>query len=428
MKTLATTCISLLLLLVTATAGPLTTGQRISLALEDVPITAALNMIAEQNELNLVVAGDVGGNVTLRLDDVDIATALDAILTANGFNYFLKDNVIVVKSTAADAAGELETRVIRLDFVKPVTAEKALAAVKSSKGSVTILDRQSQGSAGGQEYQPNRILISDYPNLIEKMLAVLEEIDIQERSVMIEAKIIETTIDSETNLGITWPTSMSASLSGADGAVAGDETTAIDDPSGQASGLYDPNNGSWAWGKLSVGEVNWILNMLELDGNSRLVSDPRITTLENHPAEFKFETVIPIQTINRFTEGAATSDIVTYEDEEIGISLKVLARINDSGKVTMEVQPIVEDILGYTGPTDNQKPITASRSIITTITVRDGETVALGGLLKETEIERIQRVPLLGHIPLIGAALFSSKSTEKTSTDLLILITPHILD
>jgi type II secretory pathway component GspD/PulD (secretin) len=168
--------------------------------------------------------------------------------------------------------------------------------------------------------------------------------------------------------------------------------------------------------------------MLEQDGNSRLVSDPRITTLENHAAEFKFETVIPIQTINRFTEGASTSDIVTFEDEEIGISLQVLARINDSGNVTMDVHPVVEDILGYTGPTDNQKPITASRSITATITVQDGETVALGGLLKETEIERVQRVPLLGHIPLIGSALFSNKSTEKSSTDLLILITPHILD
>ena len=192
--------------------------------------------------------------------------------------------------------------------------------------------------------------------------------------------------------------------------------------------MYDPATGDWTWGKLSVAEVNWILNMLEKDGNSRLISDPRITTLENHEAEFRFETIIPIQTINRFTEGAATSDIVTYEDQEVGISLKVLARINEDGKVTMDVEPTVEDILGYTGPTDNQKPITASRSIRTRVTVNDGETVALGGLLKENEIESVQRVPLLGHIPLIGRLLFSSKSVEKKSTDLLILITPHILD
>jgi type II secretory pathway component GspD/PulD (secretin) len=170
-----------------------------------------------------------------------------------------------------------------------------------------------------------------------------------------------------------------------------------------------------------------ILNMLEKNGNSRLVSDPRIATLENHEAVIKFQTVIPIQTINRFTEGSSTSDIVTFQDEEIGISLRVVPRINEGGTLTLEVEPTVEDITGYVGTTNNQKPIKASRSIKTTITVNDGESVALGGLLKETEIENIERFPILGHIPLVGSFLFSSKSKEKTSTDLLILITPHIM-
>jgi type II secretory pathway component GspD/PulD (secretin) len=191
--------------------------------------------------------------------------------------------------------------------------------------------------------------------------------------------------------------------------------------------VYDPQNGNWTWGKLSVGEVNWILNTLEKDGNSRLVSDPRITTLENHEAIFKFETIIPIQTVNRFTEGAATSDIVTFEDKAVGISLRVVPRINEAGTITMEVQPQVEDIIRMVGPEGNQKPVTASRSIHTWVTVGDGESVALGGLLKESEVESVQRVPLLGHIPLLGTWLFSSKHKQKTSTDLLILITPHIL-
>jgi type II secretory pathway component GspD/PulD (secretin) len=256
MKTLATTCATLLLLVVSAWAGPLTTDQKISLALEEVPITAALNMIATQNELNLVVAGEVSGNVTVRLDDVDIATALDAILTANGFNYFLKDNVIIVKPTEADAAGELDARVVRLKYIDPVTARKALAALKSLKGTVTILDRKGEGDSGDDAYRPNRIIISDYPNLLDRMMGMLSEIDVAERSIMIEAKIIETTIDSESNLGITWPTSLSASLSGAEGTATTDATTVTDDGTTKASGVYDPNNGSWTWGKLSVGEVN----------------------------------------------------------------------------------------------------------------------------------------------------------------------------
>ncbi|MCD6250161.1 MAG: hypothetical protein J7J98_07530 [candidate division Zixibacteria bacterium] len=419
----------LLTICCTIQADSLTTERKLSLTLEDMPLVTVLNMIAAQNELNLVVSGEVNGNISVNLEGVDVRTALDAILIANGYNYFLIDDVIVVKSANADAAGELESRVIKLKYLSPVTAQKAVTSAMSTKGKVAILDRTSESGDGGsgQQYQPNQIVVTDYPNLLDKIEALIAKIDVRERSIMIEAKIIETSIDSKSNLGITWPTSLSASLTGAQ-ASTGTTTATTDDGDDNASGVYDPSNGNWQWGKLSVGEVNWILNALEQDGNSRLVSDPRITTLENHEAEFKFATIIPIQTINRFTEGSATSDIVTFEDEEVGISLRVLPRINEEGRITMDVEPIVEDILGYTGPADSQKPITASRSIRTRVTVEDGETVALGGLLKEDEIERVQRVPLLGQIPLLGKLLFSSTSTEKRSTDLLILITPHILD
>jgi type II secretory pathway component GspD/PulD (secretin) len=91
------------------------------------------------------------------------------------------------------------------------------------------------------------------------------------------------------------------------------------------------------------------------------------------------------------------------------------------------VYPQVEDIIGYAGPADNQKPITASRSLSTTVTVNDGETVALGGLLKETDIVQKQKFPVLGYIPVIGSLFFTNKSTEKTTTDLIILITPRIM-
>jgi len=415
--------VTILLIPLTATVNAqMPEGRKLSLALEEIPITSALNMIATQNGLNLVVAGEVSGTVTVRLENVDVATALDAILTANGYNYFVKNNVIVVKPVTSDAAGELESRVVTLKYVSPVTAEKAVASVKSTRGSVTILDRGTENTPSDGKYHPNRIVVTDYPALVNRLVSVIEEIDIPERSIMIEARIIETTIDARTNLGLSWPTALTARLSD-DKAV----STVADAPDRSSAGVYDPQTGDWTWGKLSVGEVNLILNVLEKDGNSRLISDPRITTLENHEAIFKFETIIPIQTINRFTEGAATSDIVTFEDEEVGISLRVLPRINEGSTITMDVEPRVEDIIGYTGPTGNQKPITASRSISARISVNDGETVALGGLLKENEIENVQRVPLLGHIPLLGPWLFSSKSTEKSSTDLLILITPHIL-
>jgi type IV pilus secretin PilQ/predicted competence protein len=410
------------LIWVSSSFAQMPSDRKLSLTLDNVPIVTALNMIAKQNGLNLVISGEVAGSVSVRLQDVDVATALDAVLTANGYNYFLKDNVIIVKSVSTDAAGEFESRVVTLKYISPVTAEKAVTAIMSTKGHVTILDRSAQNETGQNSYHANRIVITDYPSMISRSVEVIEQIDIPERSIMIEARIIETTIDSKSDIGLSWPTAVGARLSDDDNSAT---TTTTDQ--WHSAGVYEPQNGNWAWGKLSVGEVSLILNALQQNGNSRLVSDPRITTLENHEAVFKFETIIPIQTINRFTEGAATSDIVTYEDKEVGISLRVLPRINEGGTITLDVEPRVEDILRMIGPAGNQKPETASRTIQTRVTVNNGETVALGGLLKENETESIQRVPLLGHIPLIGRWLFSSKTTEKSTTDLLILITPHLL-
>ena len=422
----------LVLVLFTGTilANDALSTRRISMELEGVPIASVLNTIASQNGLNLVISGEVDGNVTMRLDNVDVQTALDAVLTANGYNYFLKDDIIVVKSMSASTAGELSSRVVTLKYLDPTTAQKALESRVSGKGQVVILDKSSQGITTGSGYQANRLLITDFPNVIDDLVALVNEMDVPERSVLIEARIIETTVDANSNLGFSWPTAISGQLADADdGSTDETSTTTTSTTSSTSSaGLYDPNNGDWTWGKLSVGQLSAVLHLLQQNGNSKLVSDPRITTLENHEAVFKFTTIIPIQTINRFTEGAATSDIVTFEDEEVGISLTVTPRINEDNRITLEVNPTVEDIIGYNGPSDNQKPITASRSIQTRVTVENGETVALGGLLKENEIENVQKVPLLGHIPVLGSLLFTNKSKEKSSTDLIILITPRIIE
>ena len=425
-KILIRSALVALLLAGTALSEPIPPKARLSLELEGVPLTDVLQMIADQNHLNLVVSGDVQGKVTMRLNDVDIRSALDAILTAGGYTYFLKDDVIVVKPVGADVSSELVSKTMTLQYIDPVTAKKALDSRISDRGEVVVLDKAADGSSQSGPYRANRIVITERPNNIDQLVSLVKEMDAPERLVLIEAKIIETKIDDATKLGLQWPTSVSTDLTGADNGTSSSDyyTTTT---SNNNSGVYDPNNGDWTWGKLSVGQASLILDMLDRNGNSKLISDPRITTLENHEAEIRIETVIPIQTINRFSEGAVIQDVVTFQDESVGISLKVTPRINGDGRITLEVNPTVEDIIGYSGPSDNQKPITASRSIVTQIAVNDGETVALGGLFKEDEIDVTHRVPLLGHIPLLGKILFSNSSKEKSTTDLIILITPSIV-
>ena len=149
--------------------------------------------------------------------------------------------------------------------------------------------------------------------------------------------------------------------------------------------------------------------------------------MENETATIKIQTVIPIPTINRFSEGAVIQDIVTFQDKEVGISLKVTPRINGDSAIIMRVNPVVEEIIEKVGIGDNWKPVTSERSIVTTVTVRNNETLALGGLLKDSRYETKTKVFLLGSIPVLGA-LFTHTETETKTTDLLILITPRIID
>ncbi|MCP4703234.1 MAG: type II and III secretion system protein, partial [candidate division Zixibacteria bacterium] len=151
-----------------------------------------------------------------------------------------------------------------------------------------------------------------------------------------------------------------------------------------------------------------------------------ITTLNNYEAEIEVTTIIPIQTINRFSEGGSVQDIVSFQDEEIGITLKVTPHITENDEIMLDVKPSVAEIIGYSGPIDSQKPITSQRSVNARIIVKNNETAVLGGLMKENKIETVQKVFLLGSIPIIGN-LFKHKTTQVNNTELLILITPTIL-
>ncbi len=410
-------------------ADGLFSGEKLSLQLESASLRTVLDMIAEQHKLNFVISGEIDEKVTVRLDNVDVASALDALLTSNQLNYYINGDVIVIKPISMDAAGELTSRLVVLKYIDPMTAKKALDSHKSVKGQIVIMDNTgAEQSESDKSFSANRILISDFPPVVQAQIKLVEEIDKPERLIQISVKIIESQLDSTSKLGFVWPTTITSNLrkpistTGASGSTT--NTTGIT-PSAVE---WNPNNGDWTWGTLNVEQLSLLLDFLKSDNKTKLISDPYLTVTENYEAEIKSQTIIPIQTINRFTEGAATSDIVTFEDEEVGISLVVTPRINEEGRITLEVFPTVENIVGFTGPTNNQKPIKSSRSIRTRVTVNNGETLALGGLLSEEETIQKQKVPILGSIPILGSLLFTHKNTEKRKADLIILITPTIVN
>ncbi|MEK7774614.1 MAG: secretin and TonB N-terminal domain-containing protein [Candidatus Zixiibacteriota bacterium] len=430
MKTILTT----LVILATAAlsigppvkAGILDDSKKISLELSDAPIATVVSMIARQQKLNLSLAGTISGRISVRLEDVPVRAALDAILIPNGYTYYVRDNILVVRAMSSDAesVGDLASQTVTLKYVDPKAAQKALESRKSSRGQIIVLEALQNttsvktGGASTSNFTPNRMVITDYPSVLTDLLKMVAEMDMPERMVSIAVKIIESSVDNHSKLGFLWPTQAGATLGSA-----GDSST-----SGSGSGVYNPTTGSWNWSTLTVDQTRIVLDMLDQDGKAKLISDPHLTTVENHEAEIKIATVYPIPTINRFSESGSTTDLLTFQDQEVGISLKVTPRINDNGMITLDVFPKVEDIIGYVGTDQNQKPITSERSVRTRICVANGQTAALGGLLKDNDIRSSTKVPFFGSIPIFGKLLFTNSTTRKETSDLIILITPKIVE
>ncbi len=244
----------------TAGGQGLNSDQKISLELEKVPINTALNMIARQYGLNIVIPGDIDDRVTIRLNNVELASALDALLTSNGLNYYFSDDIIVVKKIEKDAVGELTSKLVTLLYADAVTAKKALDSRKSEKGKVVILDKKSDDEdEAAKHYTANRILILDYPNVLAEQLKLIKEIDIPERLISISVKIIESQIDKNSKLGLLWPTSITANFGKSDSGLA--STGFV-----QGVGELNPNSGNWTWGKLNVKQLTLVLDLLSKNG------------------------------------------------------------------------------------------------------------------------------------------------------------------
>lgn len=411
-------------------------------------LNQVLRLIAKQNNLNIITSDKVKGVVTVSFDQVTLKGALDAILAAHGYDYVISNNIIIVKSRQESMIGDLETRVYKLKYINASDATAALKNVITERGNIQTFNRnfpdasgQSAGAAagaGGTETPSSVLVITDDPNNLAGIESVIRQLDKPQPQVMIAVKFIETRLDHNDALGINW--TVKARLSGGPqpNIGAGTGTTGGAGLTGSTGGVSSRTTGFPMFGKyknldlaiLSLQEFQAVLEMLFTQGNSRLLSDPRIATIDNQPAEINVSTTIPIL-VPQDNAGGGIGGLGTalvrntFEEKEISIKLNVLPRVNTDRFITMVVEPLVEAITGYTGP-DQDRPIVASRSAKTQVMVKDGETIAIGGLIKDDKFETFKKVPILGDIPLLGA-LFRHKSVQTEKTDLLIFITPHIV-
>ena len=182
--------------------------------------------------------------------------------------------------------------------------------------------------------------------------------------------------------------------------------------------------GSISYGTLTFDEYGAVIDFLNSNTNSKLISNPRILAMDNQEAFISVGTTFPIPQITRGVGGQG--DVVTFQYRDVSIALRVTPHVSDDGTITLFVNPEIEEVIGQVSAGGNSAPITSKRSVETVVNLKNNETMVIGGLIRENTIETISKIWLLGDIPLIGN-LFRHKSKTKSQTDLLIFITPRLV-
>ncbi len=428
-------------------------GERLTLNFQDIETRAVLQLLADTSNLNIVVSDSVQGNVTLRLQNVPWDQALDILLTTKGLDLRRNGNVILVapaEEIAARERAELEAiqelqtlEPLRSEFIQVNYAKAAdLATLISGGGSNPLIS--DRGSIAIDE-RTNTLLVQDTSLRVENIRRLVSTLDIPVPQVLIESRIVIVNDDYTRNLGVRFGATVVRDNSG-DGLLSFTGTSAGSDTIVQ-SGIANINNtgtpfpittpsidqrynvnlpianpaGQFALAILdSDFLVDLELTALQAEGDGQIISTPRIITANQKEGRIEQGVEVPYQE-------SSSSGATTTQFKEAVLSLTVTPQVTPDNSIIMDLF-VTKDSVGelVASATGGFVPSIDTRSVVTTVLVKDGQTVVLGGIFETEERETINKVPVLGDIPVIGS-LFRSTVTLNNQAELLIFVTPRIL-
>jgi type IV pilus assembly protein PilQ len=398
-----------------------------SLDVDGADLRTVLRAIAEFSGRNIVLGTNAHGTVRIQLKNVAWQDALKAVLRANGLDYVEDGSVIrvdeasklnsekVERETANARTLELvplETRIVKLNYANASELTGPLASSLSKRGSVQT------------EKRTNSLIITDLPTNLDAVSQMALQLDSQTPQIEITAKLVDVDAAAIQSIGVVWNHGFQNSQFVKDGANApvylkpatsstGNEqlgsgvNTGVGAPAGRITvGLFEK------WGDLEAQ-----LQVLASMNKANIISNPRITTVDNREARIIVGQKIPL--IVQDVAGNPVSQLQT-----IGIQLKVTPHLTSEKKIIMDLHPEVSDLAS--GATVQGGLIINTSEADTRVMVDDGQTAVIGGLIRTNESTVHVGVPILKDIPLIGL-LFGSKSTSKENRELIIFVTPKLV-
>ena len=430
-------------------------GQRLTLNFQDIETRAVLQLLAETSGKNIVVSDTVQGNVTLRLRNVPWDQALDIVMTTKGLDMRQNGNVIMVapaEEIAARETADLEAQ-LAISELEPMYSEFLQVNYAKAGDLAVLISGDSGGNSMlsergslGVDARTNTLLVQDTAERLQNVRRMVRTLDVPIRQVLIESRIVVVNDDFSRDLGIRLGVttndidSNSILVTSATGVGAnnylGSITDALNDPTGLTpvefpalSERYNVNVPiANAAGRFSLALlksdylVDLELTALEAEGRGEIISTPRVITANQSEAIIKQGVEIPYQQ-------SASSGATTIQFKEAVLELVVTPQITPDNNIIMDLR-VSKDNVGEiisTGGLGGTVPSIDTRSIETQVLVADGQTVVLGGIYETERRETIKKVPILGDIPFVGA-LFRSKQRVNNKAELLIFVTPRILE
>lgn len=383
--------------------------ELVTLDYKDAELSSVLRALSYSYNLNLVATKDIKGKVTVALRDVTVDEALNAVLKVNGYTFTRDGNLIYITPGPGLEGIGVVTVTIPLKYLTAAEASELLQKVISSKGDIRINEAT------------NSLVVTDFPSSIDKLKAVLGDTDIAPIQVLIEAKLVDITEKDYQNFGVTY--TLDYKPAGNIKGLFGRSTTYQEELAGGQT-MAGPSS-TLSGGQLKITTLTLkglsgtvTIDALIQDNKAHLLASPSIATLSGKEARIIIGERYPYKEKTQTTTG--TTETTKFVD--IGTTLRVTPQVSPDGWITMNVHPEVSSLTSSL----DAGPRIATREADATIRVRDGETIIIGGLIKRQDDRVKGRIPIIGHIPILGW-LFTKASSDLTSTELVVFITPRII-
>ena len=454
-------------------------SRKVSLALNDTNIVDALVYLSEKAEINVAVSKAVEGRATLSLNNVSIRDALDIILLSNGLAMEKRGEIFYVMPAADYEAlhGEKwaearQVKVFKLRYAKPADVANILNTIKSKVGSVVVdndtgtlvamdtgekisqmkeaidsMDRETVSKVFNLQYanakdveaaltarldakgvgsvkaddKYNRVVVSAQPGKMDEVENLVKQLDSKIKQVLIEAKIVSVKLTPSYEFGIDWKRLLTPE-------VFGNKTHQV---TLQSTFPFDSTLDNF--GKLMITNiggtpVDLTMQLLKTVGETKLLSSPRISALNNEEAKIFVGTKEFYTTSTTTVSTGTPTTAVTVNFIDVGVQLKVTPVINDEGFVLMKIKPEVSRVDRTVEIASGDKiPVVDTTTAETRVMVKDGNTIIIGGLIKNEDTRDTEKVPVLGDIPILGNA-FKHVRDDKTKIEMVVFLTPHIID